>query len=483
MRKLSLFLAGIAVGISGTVIAASQLGSSVFSDVPAGSYYDAAVGELNARGIIKGNNGKFRPGDNVTRAELATVIYRMYQDLGYVAMESSAASSERTSRSSEATSSSSSSSVATTSSSSSAVSIPSQGGLRFATTTASTLESQKGITIAIVRTGGSKGAVGATVTLSDGTAKAGEDYDALTTTVNFVEGETSKTVKIVITDDALGEGSETLTATLSSPFGGAVLTAPTSMAVTITDNESPSGTSSGASSGGAASSTSSGPGKLGFSATAYALAEDAGNLTVTVLRTEGTVGVVSVNYATSNSTAKSGTDYSSVNGTLTFSAGESSKTFTVPLVDNASIDGNRIFNLTLSAPSGGAALGTASTAPVTIVDNETQSSGTGSVKFSKSSYSVTEASGEAIITIVRTGGTKDTSTVNYATSNGTAIAASDYTATSGTMTFLPGESSKTFRIPLLKDDAADSDETINLTLSAAVKAVLTDPYLSLVNIQ
>ena len=62
--------------------------------------------------------------------------------------------------------------------------------------------------------------------------------------------------------------------------------------------------------------------------------------------------------------------------------------------------------------------------------------------------------------------------VAYATANGTATAGSDYTATSGTLVFAPGETSKTVAVPILGDTAYESDETFTLTLSNPVNATL-----------
>jgi hypothetical protein len=56
-------------------------------------------------------------------------------------------------------------------------------------------------------------------------------------------------------------------------------------------------------------------------------------------------------------------------------------------------------------------------------------------------------------------------TVDYATSNGTASAATDYTAASGTLTFNQGETAKSFSIPIVSDSVFEGDETVNLTLS------------------
>lgn len=129
-----------------------------------------------------------------------------------------------------------------------------------------------------------------------------------------------------------------------------------------------------------------------FSSGTYSVNENAGSRTITVTRTGGT-SAVGVSYATSNGTATAGSDYTSSSGTLSFATNETSKTFTVPIIDDASVEGDQTVNLTLSNPSGGATLGSPATAVLTIVDNDsgcnysissselTVSPGSNSVKF------------------------------------------------------------------------------------------------------
>ena len=56
-------------------------------------------------------------------------------------------------------------------------------------------------------------------------------------------------------------------------------------------------------------------------------------------------------------------------------------------------------------------------------------------------------------------------TVDYQTGDGTAVAGEDYTATSGTLTFAPGETAKTVPVPVLNDAHDEGEETFTLTLS------------------
>jgi DNA/RNA endonuclease G (NUC1) len=119
--------------------------------------------------------------------------------------------------------------------------------------------------------------------------------------------------------------------------------------------------------------TTTNPGALQFSAATYSVAENGGSATITVSRTGGSDGAVSVNYATSNGTATSGSDYTATSGTLNFASGDAAnKTFTVPVIDDVIYEGNETVNLALSSPTGGATLGSQSSAVLTIVENDPQ---------------------------------------------------------------------------------------------------------------
>src|SRR3989442_4781854 len=89
----------------------------------------------------------------------------------------------------------------------------------------------------------------------------------------------------------------------------------------------------------------------------------------------------------------------------------------------------------------------------------------GSLQFSSASYKVLEDVGNAVITVIRSGGSKGTLSANYSTADGTATAGSDYTAVSGTLVFGDGETSKTFTIPIANDGISEPDETVQLALT------------------
>jgi hypothetical protein len=202
---------------------------------------------------------------------------------------------------------------------------------------------------------------------------------------------------------------------------------------------------------------------LKFSAATYSIAENAGSATITVSRTGGTASGVTVNYATANISATAGSDYTSASGTLTFDAGDTSKTFSVPLLDDTFVEGPEMVSLSLGAATGGASLGSPSTATLTITENDAG----GTLQLSAPTYSVAENVGTATVTVTRTGGAASGVSVHYATTGGTASVGSDYTTTSGDLAFGAGDSTKTFTVPITNDAIQETSETFDVQLTSA----------------
>jgi hypothetical protein len=97
------------------------------------------------------------------------------------------------------------------------------------------------------------------------------------------------------------------------------------------------------------------------------------------------------------------------------------------------------------------------------------------VAFSSAAYSALETDPSAVITATLSPTSTATITATYGTLNGSALAGSDYTAASGTLTFTPGASTATFAVPLLDDALIEGSETLTLTLGGAVSATLGAP--------
>jgi hypothetical protein len=306
-------------------------------------------------------------------------------------------------------------------------------------------------TFTITRSGDTTGTSSVTYATATGTATAGTDYTALgSTTVTFAAGETSKTVTVSVTGDTVDEPNETFVLKLSAP-AGAVISDDTGTA-TILDDDAPTMLSVGD------------------------LAVTEGNAgttpaTFTVTRSGSTAGSSSVTYATANGTATAGSDYTAVGATtLSFAAGETSKTVTVPVTGDTVDEPNETFALKLSAPV--AATISDDTGTATIVDDDAPTT------FSVNDVSLPEGdtgTAPATFTVTRSGSTAGSSSVTYATANGTATAGSDYTAVAATpLSFVAGETSKTVTVAVTGDTLDEPNETFLVKLSSPVGATISD---------
>ncbi|MBN1672601.1 MAG: lamin tail domain-containing protein [Kiritimatiellae bacterium] len=94
------------------------------------------------------------------------------------------------------------------------------------------------------------------------------------------------------------------------------------------------------------------------------------------------------------------------------------------------------------------------------------------VAFAGSTSGADEAAGSAAIPVTLTGSATNTATVNYAVTGGTATGGADYSLSAGTLTFAPGQTSRNITLALIDDGEEESDETVVLTLSSPVNAVL-----------
>ena len=315
--------------------------------------------------------------------------------------------------------------------------------------------------ITVVRTGSLFGSSTVDyVTTTNGTATAAVDYSPVTNTLLFAPGETNKTFSVAIANDSLIEGDETVGLQLSNPTG-AILTTPNTATLTIVDDDN-------------------GPGILAFSAPAYFVNEGS-NTTVTIIRSNGSFGTVSIGLTTVDVTATSGVDYRPTNTIVSFGPGEVTKDILLSTLQDALVEGNETLNLVLSNPQGGALIGVTNLVPLTIIDDDV------SFSFSSPAYFVNEGDGSATITVRRDNGTNGTVQVSYATTNaaptnGIAVAGVDYVTTTGTLTFTPGETEKTFNIPMLEDTLVEGNESFSVLLSNPIGAQLGNPSVATVNI-
>ncbi len=204
------------------------------------------------------------------------------------------------------------------------------------------------------------------------------------------------------------------------------------------------------------------PGVISIDLESSIFNEDIFQIAIPIIRTEGSDGTVTVDYSINNGTAIEGEDFIAISsGTLTFEDGEIIKELIVEIIDDTLAETNETISIAIGN-STGATLGLSRTAIVTIQDNDTTEEST--LAYSQAEYIFSEDGGEAIITVVRTGDSNDTVSVEYSTKDSYAKAGLDYSSVSGSLTFAPGETSKTIAIPVLDDELLELDEALTLTL-------------------
>jgi hypothetical protein len=162
----------------------------------------------------------------------------------------------------------------------------------------------------------------------------GSTWSSLSGPVSIAAGQSSITVRLAITNDTISESPETFVLATGSVSGTVANPSGASGTGTITDNDA----------------------APGYSINDLLIDEAAGTASFTVTRSGSTGAAGSVSFATSNGTANSGTDYTATSGTLSFGIGETTKSITVTILNDAIHEGAETFNVTLSNPEAGASL-------------------------------------------------------------------------------------------------------------------------------
>jgi polyhydroxybutyrate depolymerase len=273
----------------------------------------------------------------------------------------------------------------------------------------------------------------------DGSAINGLDYTSTSNILFFAAQERLKFVSIPILNNGAKGPSKTFQVVLTNPVG-VTLGAQSTTTVTIANSNQ----------------------GFQFGSATYLAGKDAGAARITVLRgTAVTNSTITVDFATTDGTATNGVSYMATNGTLAFGPGELAKMIYVPIINNGIKEPTRKFIVALTNPSAGSSLGAPATTTVSILDTDP------GLGFERTSY--TTGPGEAAsfsVTIVR-GNDWFLSpiTIDYATTNASAIAGLDFQAVAGTLKFEQNETVKNINIPILRNPPG----------SRTFRVVLTNP--------
>ena len=287
---------------------------------------------------------------------------------------------------------------------------------------------------------------------SGDTAVAADLGSTRTGTVTIPVNALMATFEVPVVDDAANEDDETFTVTLSSPYPSASvkLAADPTATGTIEDDD------------GSALPTLS---------VDDAEATEGSPVSFTVALSAAAAAEVTVAVATSvetGDTAISGTDFTAASETLTFAAGETSKTVTVATTGDELAEGNETFTLTLSNPANATLSTTAATATGTIEDDDQPTVG-----FENESIFIVEETGEAVFKVKLDKTSTVPITVDWATEADSAEADVDYTEASGTLTFAAGDTEETITVAILDEDLLEGLDVFTVRLSGTDDALVT----------
>ena len=178
---------------------------------------------------------------------------------------------------------------------------------------------------------------------------------------------------------------------------------------------------------------------------------------------------VRVDYSTVDGAARAGEDYLATSGTLVFSPGTTSLEIRVPIVGDLRFENSEFFNVNLSNPVAGNlrdgnARGTITDndpRPRLSINNVVVAEGAGGTSDAVFTVSLSEASGLPV-------------SLNFFTSDCSATVDLDYSAVSGSITFAPGETTKTISVPVLADTVAEESESFLVNLAGISNADVDD---------
>jgi hypothetical protein len=326
-----------------------------------------------------------------------------------------------------------------------------KGSAQFSSTIYRGREDVGNMVITVLRTGGTSGPLSIQYATGSGTATAGQDYQATSGTLTFADGEVTRTFSIPILTDSIDEGLESTTITLSNPAEPDTITGPGVARLDILD----------------------------IKALPFLLISDVdvregdSGVTNAVFKVSlfFVIGkVATVDYATEGLSATSGVDFQPVSGSLTFNPGVNEQTVTVPIIGDTVDEIDETFRIAFSNATNVAV----STLPLGVgrIINDDPPPG-----LSINDINVVEGNTgpvSAVFTVTLSTASGRILTVNYATANNTAMFGTDYSATAGSVTFNPGETSKTISIQVNGDTQAEPNETFFVNLSQTSNASLVD---------
>ena len=179
---------------------------------------------------------------------------------------------------------------------------------------------------------------------------------------------------------------------------------------------------------------------------------------------------VSVNYSTADGNAVAGSDYIATNGTVVFAPDTTNQTVVVAVIGNRNYEPDKIFSVTLSNPTN-AAIDAASGTGTILNDDPIPTATVAPASVLKPNVQTTNF----MISVFLSASSYQTISVNYATTDGSALAGTDYIATNGLLTFNPGVTNQTITVSVTGNTLYESNKTFYVSLSNPTNALINPP--------
>jgi Calx-beta domain-containing protein len=311
---------------------------------------------------------------------------------------------------------------------------------RLSITDVSVIEGDAGaqaVSFTVSYTGKSRSGITVQYATANVSATGGADYTSVTGTASLPKGGCKcTTVTVDVLGDLDQEATETFQVNLSNPTGASIRDG---VGVgTIFDNDGP-------------------PEIVILPANA---GEADGSATFSVVLTSSQTGQVSVDFATGDATAVSGNDYTATSGTLIFLPGDVEETVPVTILDDAVAEDDETFTVDLSNAIGGTIAGPQAVGTI-VSDDADPTVSVDDVALAEGDVGPSTAS----FTLSLSTASEKTVTITYGTSGAGATPGVDYTSTTATATFLPGDTIATVDVEFLGDSTFETDEDVALDLS------------------
>ena len=294
----------------------------------------------------------------------------------------------------------------------------------------------------------------------DGTSTQPSDYTVKSGTVTFLPGETSKQIAIEVNGDVTYETNESFFVNLNNNSANSTLGNSQGVGTIFNDDSVPAL---------AIGDVTQPEGNSGTN-----------NFDFAVMLSHPSYQTITVHYSTTDGTASQPGDYNMTSGTVTFDPGDTSKTVSVSVNGDTAFEADETFSVNLDTPTDSTIVDGAGTGTIQNDDNQP------TVQFSAASSAGAESVSPVTLEVTLSNSSYQTVTVDYAANGASSTSTGggvDYTLAPGTLTFNPGDTSRSVTLLVNNDNLHENDELVIVDLSSPTNATAGSPATHAYTIQ